>query len=128
MKRPEDYLRYPWKGELSVPTEQPVPLAELCAEFKEHLENRRIWFANEKEFCLKGNQDWYRNYYLNTPYWTRYVRPFALDCADHKCERCGAYNVSLDVHHKTYERLGFEAPEDLEVLCRDCHNKAHGVL
>jgi hypothetical protein len=28
------------------------------------------------------------------------------------------------VHHKTYERLGCELDQDLEVLCPDCHKKA----
>lgn len=29
--------------------------------------------------------------------------------------------MTLDVHHRTYERLGNESPDDLTVLCRDCH-------
>jgi hypothetical protein len=35
--------------------------------------------------------------------------------------------ISLDVHHKTYERFGGdERMDDLEVLCRFCHIKHHG--
>jgi hypothetical protein len=31
----------------------------------------------------------------------------------------------LEVHHKTYERLGDERDEDLEVLCARCHEQHH---
>ena len=48
-----------------------------------------------------------------------------------KCERCGA--IGEEVHHKT--RLNIENVNDtnislnqdnLEFLCRDCHNDEHG--
>lgn len=41
------------------------------------------------------------------------------------CERCGAENVSLALHHKHYGTLGKERPQDVEVLCQDCHLKEH---
>jgi hypothetical protein len=31
----------------------------------------------------------------------------------------------LEVHHRTYERLGDERDEDLEVLCTRCHEQHH---
>jgi hypothetical protein len=35
----------------------------------------------------------------------------------------------LQVHHRTYERLGEEVPEDLTVLCLSCHNQWHrGII
>lgn len=36
----------------------------------------------------------------------------------------------LNVHHKTYAHRGFEYPDhldDLEVLCRSCHSRRHGI-
>ena len=45
------------------------------------------------------------------------------------CERCGAVFGTargLDVHHKTYERVGCEHDDDLEVLCATCHRQADG--
>ncbi len=52
--------------------------------------------------------------------------------ADWRCQVCNrpSTDVTLDAHHRTYERLGHELPEDITVLCRDCHelyesNKAH---
>lgn len=38
----------------------------------------------------------------------------------------GSRAPKRDVHHLTYERLGNELPEDLQVLCRQCHDAAHG--
>jgi len=37
------------------------------------------------------------------------------------CEHCGASGVRLEVHHITYERLGNELPDDVRVLCHECH-------
>jgi 5-methylcytosine-specific restriction endonuclease McrA len=40
-----------------------------------------------------------------------------------RCERCRS-TFQLQLHHKTYERLGRESPSDLELLCTACHTKA----
>ena len=40
-----------------------------------------------------------------------------------KCERCGRI-ATLELHHKTYERLGRELTSDLELLCHSCHEAA----
>jgi hypothetical protein len=40
-----------------------------------------------------------------------------------KCERCGCCRP-LELHHKTYARLGRELTSDLEVLCKQCHESA----
>ena len=48
----------------------------------------------------------------------------AKERADWKCQVCNRpkHEVVLDAHHRTYERLGRELPEDITVLCRDCHS------
>lgn len=62
--------------------------------------------------------------YLRTTAW-REKRIGALKNAFHRCERCGA-DESLQVHHKTYDRVGGdELPGDLEVLCERCHYAHH---
>lgn len=61
--------------------------------------------------------------YLLTEHWER-VRRHALARGEYRCEECDA-GSSLDVHHRTYERLGEELPSDLEVLCRSCHRWRH---
>lgn len=40
------------------------------------------------------------------------------------CERCGSTD-RLELHHRTYERLGYELPEDVELLCWNCHRREH---
>lgn len=49
--------------------------------------------------------------------------------ADFRCQVC--YSPSdLQVHHRTYIRLGQEDPGDLTVLCDTCHEmytKAHRI-
>jgi len=55
-------------------------------------------------------------------------RAAALERAGHRCQVCNAdrwFAGSLEVHHRTYERLGNEAPGDLVVLCRHCHDLFH---
>jgi DNA-directed RNA polymerase subunit RPC12/RpoP len=55
-------------------------------------------------------------------YW-KDIREAALERAGYSCEECGTANVVLHAHHLTYERLGHELLEDLEILCRRCHGK-----
>lgn len=44
-----------------------------------------------------------------------------------KCERCGSVS-RLESHHKFYRENWFDTlPDDLEVLCRGCHEKQHGI-
>ena len=63
------------------------------------------------------------NQYLLTDKW----RAIADECkslANHTCNRCGS-NKSLQAHHKTYDNVYNEVQEDLECLCRMCHEDHH---
>lgn len=63
--------------------------------------------------------------YLRSPEW-QVIRRLALE-RDGGCVVC--YRADrLDVHHRTYERLGHELLSDVTVLCRDCHAKHHDKL
>lgn len=42
------------------------------------------------------------------------------------CEVCGTYG-RLDLHHKSYKRLGHEKLHDFALLCRDCHHELHDL-
>lgn len=47
------------------------------------------------------------------------------------CEDCGCSKKSaslLHVHHVTYERLFNEEPDDLVILCAECHAVRHNLL
>lgn len=57
--------------------------------------------------------------YLSSLHWKE-TRSAALSKAGGKCCICNAES-DLNVHHKTYERLGAERDDDLVVLCKQCH-------
>jgi replicative DNA helicase len=48
----------------------------------------------------------------------------ALSRAGHRCQVCNSPD-KLDVHHRTYERVGQEQLDDLTVLCDRCHGLFH---
>jgi hypothetical protein len=68
--------------------------------------------------------------YLDSPEWWA-KRKRALARANYCCERCGLWaerfeiRQRLETHHLTYDRLGHEQPDDLEVLCSACHRNEH---
>ena len=85
----------------------------MCAELKRDIRKRRYdKFMQSEEWEI--------------------IRDVKLACASHKCEACGYGEYKdqtdpLDVHHLTYDRFGGdERMTDLQVLCRPCHNQAHG--
>ena len=64
--------------------------------------------------------------YMRSDAWAA-IRDVKLSIAGYRCEECNAEGPILDVHHLTYDRFGGdERMTDLQVLCRPCHNKAHG--
>ena len=65
--------------------------------------------------------------HIDSPEW-QIMRRFMLAIAGHRCQMCNAGPKDLIIHHRTYERLGHELPEDLIVLCRPCHNWFHQGL
>lgn len=64
--------------------------------------------------------------YLNSEDWrsTR-DRFFASPSVEHVCVVCGSERVQL--HHRTYERLGRERLTDLVPLCAEHHTEAHRI-
>jgi hypothetical protein len=74
--------------------------------------------------ALTDKQREYREVYLCSDHW-RWKRRLALAAAEHRCQVCYG-DKRLDVHHRTYERLGQERVSDLTVLCRECHDLFHG--
>jgi hypothetical protein len=93
----------------------------------------RLW-RRARLYRLGLKMEDYETKYLFSPHW-REFREYALKI---QRDRLGA-NVSercpreinkrptrdLHVHHRTYERLGEECLEDVEILCREYHDKIH---
>lgn len=42
-----------------------------------------------------------------------------------RCQKCGSRRF-LHVHHLTYARFGNEKLEDLQTVCKECHETIHG--
>lgn len=63
------------------------------------------------------------NEYLLTPEW-KARRDRQVEADGGACRLCGSRD-NLNVHHRTYERLGEEAPLDLITLCYGCHQTFH---
>lgn len=61
--------------------------------------------------------------YLKTDHWQE-LRNRMLKRSGYKCQLCNA-SSTLHVHHRTYERKGYEELSDLIVLCAKCHAKFH---
>jgi hypothetical protein len=76
----------------------------------------RLWVFNR--YARRVNYE----EYLLSPMW-KARRVDVLTAARFKCERC--FKPATDVHHKTYANLFNEPTEDLEALCRECHEEEH---
>jgi hypothetical protein len=73
---------------------------------------------------LSFNQISHRKY-LQSLKWQE-IRAAALNHYGKTCSKCGEFGT--DVHHLRYPSVqGEEGMEDLEVLCRDCHEAIHGI-
>ncbi len=83
------------------------------------IKDYRIKF--KKESNAWNIQKWYYGY-LESRMWKN-KRDWILKKNNYKCERCG--KEAKFIHHKTYERVGYEKPEDLMAVCLSCHGKEH---
>ena len=61
-------------------------------------------------------------HYINSAGWKKKAEE-AKARAGNRCQICNRSRaeVQLEAHHRTYERLGQELPDDITVLCRNCH-------
>lgn len=71
----------------------------------------------------------YRDY-LKSYHWvffkTKFYTWFKEKHGSVYCIRCGA-KARFNLHHTTYVRLGKERFTDIELLCRECHRRHHGI-
>lgn len=78
----------------------------------------------ERERKIQTFDEEYRRY-INSTQWKK-KRQEAIDRAGNQCQVCGIFGTRytrLEIHHKTYERFGHERPDDLEVVCGECHRE-----
>lgn len=73
----------------------------------------------------------YQNHYLSTPHWKQFSEEYK--CNHPSCEICGIgridarffYSQDLNVHHLHYDTLWRENWNDVQSLCRRCHEIEH---
>lgn len=63
--------------------------------------------------------------YINGPEW-KARRARHLLTYGKRCEACHR-TQDIEVHHRTYQRMGDELDTDLAVLCDDCHTLVHQI-
>ena len=119
----------PWNGSLEAERQhrEAVNAARLKSKAKPCKPPRLKYKRNGIPKFSKG-VTWERWYgaYLRSRHWRR-LRAAKLAEVGERCESCGIQGI-VQIHHVTYERLRREELSDLQVLCRDCHNDAHGHL
>lgn len=71
--------------------------------------------------CILALREMPYSEYLQTEHWHQ-VRLAAIRRHLNQC-LCG--KDAKDVHHVNYDRKGFEKPEDVVALCRECHQRWH---
>lgn len=88
---------------------------------KNHLPRHELLFLSNRLRALGFSS--YREY-LRSERWqiTKTRMFFELK---YRCKRCRTKEGPLQLHHRTYERLGQERPTDLFWLCGDCHKFLH---
>lgn len=86
-----------------------------------YYDNHRLIPGKGDEFNKPQKSVTYRDYIRSEEWKGKAI--VAKTKAGWRCQVCNrpSSEVQLDAHHRTYERLGHERPEDITVLCRDCH-------
>ena len=64
--------------------------------------------------------------YYETHHWQKFRHDWKFTSGRYRCVVCGdGYN---HLHHRSYERLGAEGPEDVVPVCKECHEATHETL
>ena len=66
--------------------------------------------------------------HLQSEFWKSLKKERTKIAGEYTCEACNKQTTQLDLHHITYEHLGFESIDDVRLLCRDCHSRLHQTL
>jgi 5-methylcytosine-specific restriction endonuclease McrA len=73
----------------------------------------------------------YQTYIQSSAWRANSARLAEWEASGNRCGLCNAPNDSdnhLEVHHRTYARLGCELQSDLTALCADCHRGVTSML
>jgi len=87
-------------------------------EFEQHQANK-VSVLSDQLMSRQQKKD-----HLQSEYWSKLKVAKLQQCGNY-CEKCGKLSKHLDLHHKTYIRLGFEDISNVILLCRTCHEHQH---
>lgn len=76
------------------------------------------------------DEKWIRTHYreyLKTEHWRDVKRRYKASKLPQRCFICNSYK-NINIHHKTYKRVGREYLRDLLPLCSECHKLVHAQL
>jgi len=121
--------RLTWNGSLDAQQQADIAFASLKDRTPAKKRRQRSPEQNRlrRKRRAKERKDWcigmpYRLYMQSD--WWKARRKRAISLSGYKCHKCGAREY-LRVHHLTYDNVGAEKDEDLQVLCKDCHDAIH---
>lgn len=66
--------------------------------------------------------------YINSREWQMVRERYKESGLKKICYCCDAHDQPLDLHHKSYKRLGHERLNDLCRACQQCHRKIHRLV
>jgi hypothetical protein len=74
---------------------------------------------------LVTNKQEYGEYLRSSPEWAR-KRELVFDRSQGMCERC-KWSQVRDIHHLSYDHVFDERLQELQGVCRECHEFLSGV-
>ena len=105
--------------------------AEVDALWSKYVGSRRIFGNNELSILRRLKKEkviaWEMLYamYLTSKHW-RALRYKVLKRDNYKCVLCNKKDKHMHVDHLSYKGFGKEKMEDLQTLCKECHQKKSG--
>ena len=102
---------------LPEPRNSHLRYCQKCAEPVIERANGYHFFNGRSDFPDRYQQR------ISSGHWKRQKREI-IEQRGNRCDRCEQVNASLHLHHIHYRSLGREQPEDVELLCPQCHAAA----
>jgi hypothetical protein len=99
------------------PTHSHHRYCQECAEPVIQRANGYHFFNGRNDFPDRYHQ------HVSSAQW-KFLKRTIIEQRGNRCERCLQDSASLALHHVHYRSLGNEQPEDVELLCRECHTGA----
>lgn len=83
------------------------------------------YFKNEKIIICDDTKEQCKGYenYLKSKHWIKFRTKILKNIK--YCSLCNEKKRFYHLHHLSYKNLGNEKPEDVLVLCNECHKLSH---